>query len=93
MTTSYIFEECFLTLSITEGYINSFFVYISNSLLLSYLFLTHPVHVLHPLLQQWRLIPFLAAVYALEHFTRSFSMNFVEFQIGLLMKDKSDRQV
>ncbi|XP_016305597.1 peroxisomal acyl-coenzyme A oxidase 3 [Sinocyclocheilus anshuiensis] len=50
------------------------------------------IPVLEYQLQQWRLIPFLAAVYALEHFTRSFCMNFVEFQIGLLMKDKSDRQ-
>lgn len=50
------------------------------------------IPVLEYQLQQWRLIPFLAAVYALEHFTKSFSMNFVEFQMGLLMKDKSDRQ-
>ncbi|KAI2662382.1 Peroxisomal acyl-coenzyme A oxidase 3 [Labeo rohita] len=50
------------------------------------------IPVLEYQLQQWRLIPFLAAVYALEHFTRSFCMNFVEFQFGLLMKDKSDRQ-
>lgn len=50
------------------------------------------IPVLEYQLQQWRLLPFLAAVYALEHFTRSFCMNFVEFQIGLLMKDKSDRQ-
>lgn len=50
------------------------------------------IPVLEYQLQQWRLVPFLAAVYALEHFTRSFCMNFVEFQIGLLMKDKSDRQ-
>uniref|UniRef100_A0A9J7YZ96 Acyl-CoA oxidase 3, pristanoyl n=1 Tax=Cyprinus carpio carpio TaxID=630221 RepID=A0A9J7YZ96_CYPCA len=42
--------------------------------------------------QAWRLVPFLAAVYALELFTRSFCMNFVEFQIGLLMEDKSVRQ-
>lgn len=46
-----------------------------------------------PLLQQWRLIPFLAAIYALEHFTKTFTMNFVEFQFGLKMKDKSERQV
>lgn len=45
------------------------------------------------LLQQWRLIPYLAAAYALEHFTKSFFLNFVEFQIGQMMKDKSDRQV
>uniref|UniRef100_A0A673J7K9 Acyl-coenzyme A oxidase n=1 Tax=Sinocyclocheilus rhinocerous TaxID=307959 RepID=A0A673J7K9_9TELE len=50
------------------------------------------IPVLEYQLQQWRLIPFLAAVYALEHFTRPLCMNFVEFQIGLLMKDKSDRQ-
>ncbi|XP_052004250.1 peroxisomal acyl-coenzyme A oxidase 3 [Xyrauchen texanus] len=50
------------------------------------------IPVLEYQLQQWRLIPYLAAVYALEHFTKSFTMNFVEFQIGLLMKDKSDRQ-
>uniref|UniRef100_A0A8C2IY12 Acyl-CoA oxidase 3, pristanoyl n=1 Tax=Cyprinus carpio TaxID=7962 RepID=A0A8C2IY12_CYPCA len=43
-------------------------------------------------LRAWRLVPFLAAVYALELFTRSFCMNFVEFQIGLLMEDKSIRQ-
>lgn len=45
------------------------------------------------LLQQWRLIPYLAAAYALEHFTKSFFLNFVEFQMGQLMKDKSNRQV
>uniref|UniRef100_A0A8C1GSI1 Acyl-coenzyme A oxidase n=1 Tax=Cyprinus carpio TaxID=7962 RepID=A0A8C1GSI1_CYPCA len=50
------------------------------------------IPVLEYQLQQWRLLPFLAAVYALEHFTRSFCMNFVEFQIGLLMEDKSVRQ-
>lgn len=45
------------------------------------------------LFQQWRLIPYVAAVYALDLFSKSFYMNFVEFQIGLLMKDSSDRQV
>lgn len=45
------------------------------------------------LFQQWRLIPYLAAAYALEHFTKSIFMNFVEFQIGQITKDKSDRQV
>lgn len=44
-------------------------------------------------LQQWRLIPYLAAAYALELFTKSIFMNFVEFQIGQVMRDKSDRQV
>lgn len=43
--------------------------------------------------QQWRLIPYLAAAYALEIFTKSIFMNFVEFQIGQVMRDKSVRQV
>ncbi|CAG5929639.1 unnamed protein product, partial [Menidia menidia] len=43
-------------------------------------------------LQQWRLIPYLAAAYALEHFTKSIFMNFIEFQIGQMMKNNSDRQ-
>ncbi|TRZ04100.1 hypothetical protein DNTS_000651 [Danionella cerebrum] len=50
------------------------------------------IPVLEYQLQQWRIIPFLAAIYALEHFTKSFTSNFVEFQIGLLMRDKSERQ-
>lgn len=45
------------------------------------------------LFQQWRLIPFLAAAYALEHFTRSIFMDFVEFRIGQAMRLKDDRQV
>lgn len=44
-------------------------------------------------LQQWRLIPYLAAVYALDYFSKSIFGNFVEFQIGMMMKDNSDRQV
>lgn len=44
-------------------------------------------------LQQWRLMPYLAAAYALDFFTKSVFMNFVEFQMGQMMKDKSDRQV
>ncbi|KAM9335652.1 peroxisomal acyl-coenzyme A oxidase 3 [Symphorus nematophorus] len=50
------------------------------------------IPVLEYQLQQWRLIPYLAAAYALEQFSKSIFMNFVEFQIGLIMKDKSDRQ-
>uniref|UniRef100_A0A8C3ILV0 Acyl-coenzyme A oxidase n=1 Tax=Chrysemys picta bellii TaxID=8478 RepID=A0A8C3ILV0_CHRPI len=42
--------------------------------------------------QQWRLLPYLAATYALDHFAKSLFMNFIEFHIGLLMKDKSPRQ-
>ncbi|XP_015259807.1 PREDICTED: peroxisomal acyl-coenzyme A oxidase 3 [Cyprinodon variegatus] len=48
--------------------------------------------VLEYQLQQWRLIPYLAAAYALEHFTKTIFMNFVEFQMGQLMRDSSDRQ-
>nr|XP_046236273.1 peroxisomal acyl-coenzyme A oxidase 3 isoform X2 [Scatophagus argus] len=50
------------------------------------------IPVLEYQLQQWRLIPYLAAAYALEHFSKSIFMNFVEFQIGQIMKDKSARQ-
>ncbi|KAJ0055796.1 hypothetical protein NL108_011382, partial [Boleophthalmus pectinirostris] len=53
---------------------------------------TEEIPVLEYQLQQWRLIPYLAAAYALENFTKSFYMNYVEFQIGLLQKDKSERQ-
>ncbi|XP_076002583.1 peroxisomal acyl-coenzyme A oxidase 3 [Genypterus blacodes] len=48
--------------------------------------------VLEYQMQQWRLIPYLAAAYALEHFTKTFYMNFVEFQIGQMMKNDGDRQ-
>ncbi|XP_058481974.1 peroxisomal acyl-coenzyme A oxidase 3 [Solea solea] len=50
------------------------------------------IPVLEYQLQQWRLIPYLAAAYALEHFSKSFFMNYVEFQIGQMMSDKGDRQ-
>ncbi|KAJ8262312.1 hypothetical protein GJAV_G00165040 [Gymnothorax javanicus] len=50
------------------------------------------VPVLEYQLQQWRLIPFLAALYAMDNFAKSFFMNYVEFQIGLFLKDTSDRQ-
>ncbi|XP_068613419.1 peroxisomal acyl-coenzyme A oxidase 3-like [Brachionichthys hirsutus] len=50
------------------------------------------IPVLEYQLQQWRLIPYLAAAYALGNFSKSIFFNFIEFQMGLLMKDKSDRQ-
>lgn len=43
--------------------------------------------------QQWRLLPYLAAAYAFEHFSKSLFMDFVQFQLGQMMKDKSERQV
>ncbi|CAN9509757.1 unnamed protein product [Ophioblennius macclurei] len=53
---------------------------------------TEEIPVLEYQLQQWRLIPYLAAAYALENFSKSIFMNFLEFQIGLMMKDSSERQ-
>ncbi|KAK5876183.1 hypothetical protein CesoFtcFv8_027179 [Champsocephalus esox] len=53
---------------------------------------TNEIPVLEYQLQQWRLIPFLAAAYALEHFTKSIFMDFVEFRIGQAMRLKDDRQ-
>ncbi|XP_006004849.1 peroxisomal acyl-coenzyme A oxidase 3 isoform X2 [Latimeria chalumnae] len=50
------------------------------------------IPVLEYQMQQWRLIPYLAAAYALNCFTKSLFMNFVELQMGHLMKDKSKRQ-
>ncbi|XP_078132010.1 peroxisomal acyl-coenzyme A oxidase 3-like isoform X2 [Sander vitreus] len=53
---------------------------------------TEEIPVLEYQLQQWRLIPYLAAAYALEHFSKSIFMNFFEFQIGQMMREKTDRQ-
>ncbi|XP_051784625.1 peroxisomal acyl-coenzyme A oxidase 3 isoform X2 [Erpetoichthys calabaricus] len=50
------------------------------------------IPVLEYQLQQWRLIPYLAAIFALDYFSKSLFINFLEFQIGLMMKDNSDRQ-
>ncbi|NXL68253.1 ACOX3 oxidase, partial [Chordeiles acutipennis] len=43
--------------------------------------------------QQWRLLPYLAAAYALDYFSKSLFENFVEFYAGLLTKQRSQRQV
>ena len=43
--------------------------------------------------QQWRLIPKLAATYALVYFARTFYMNFVELQVGMMMGAKGEEQV
>ncbi|KAM3857625.1 peroxisomal acyl-coenzyme A oxidase 3 [Diretmus argenteus] len=53
---------------------------------------TEEIPVLEYQLQQWRLIPYLAAVFALDHFSKSLFMNFAELQVGQMMKDKSERQ-
>uniref|UniRef100_A0A6Q2XT03 Acyl-coenzyme A oxidase n=1 Tax=Esox lucius TaxID=8010 RepID=A0A6Q2XT03_ESOLU len=50
------------------------------------------IPVLEYQLQQWRLIPYLSALYALDHFSKSIFVNFVEFQLGMMTKDSSERQ-
>ena len=43
--------------------------------------------------QQWRLIPKLAAAYALAYFARIFFLNFVELQVGMMMGETGEAQV
>ncbi|XP_061620608.1 peroxisomal acyl-coenzyme A oxidase 3 isoform X1 [Phyllopteryx taeniolatus] len=43
-------------------------------------------------LQQWRLIPYLAATYALERFSKSLFDDFVELRVGQMMGEHGDRQ-
>uniref|UniRef100_A0A663LLJ2 Acyl-coenzyme A oxidase n=1 Tax=Athene cunicularia TaxID=194338 RepID=A0A663LLJ2_ATHCN len=42
--------------------------------------------------QQWRLLPYLAATYALDYFCKSLFENLTEFYLGLLTKQRSQRQ-
>ncbi|XP_072112045.1 peroxisomal acyl-coenzyme A oxidase 3 isoform X1 [Mobula birostris] len=51
------------------------------------------VPVLEYQVQQWRLIPYLAATYALDFFAKSLFMTCVEYQMKNLMKCKSTKQV
>ncbi|XP_070614214.1 peroxisomal acyl-coenzyme A oxidase 3 isoform X2 [Erythrolamprus reginae] len=50
------------------------------------------IPVLEYQMQQWRLLPYLAATYVLDFFSRALFLKFMEFHIGLLMKDKSPQQ-
>ncbi|KAM6440615.1 peroxisomal acyl-coenzyme A oxidase 3 isoform 1-T1 [Liasis olivaceus] len=50
------------------------------------------IPVLEYQMQQWRLLPYLAATYVLDYFSRTLFINSIEFHIGLLMKDKSSQQ-
>lgn len=43
-------------------------------------------------LQQWRLLPYVAAAYAFEIFSMSFFMDFVSLRIGIMMGEKGERQ-
>ncbi|XP_051897352.1 LOW QUALITY PROTEIN: peroxisomal acyl-coenzyme A oxidase 3 [Pristis pectinata] len=51
------------------------------------------IPVLEYQMQQWRLIPYLAATYALVFFYKSLFMACVEYQMRNLMKDRSKKQV
>ncbi|XP_054437870.1 peroxisomal acyl-coenzyme A oxidase 3 [Pteronotus mesoamericanus] len=50
------------------------------------------IPVLEYQLQQWRLLPYLATAYALDHFSKSLFLDLVRMQQGLLGKDSSARQ-
>ncbi|ESO97330.1 hypothetical protein LOTGIDRAFT_159357 [Lottia gigantea] len=50
------------------------------------------IPVLEYQLQQWRLIPYLAAVYAVDNFSNSFFMDFVMLRVGMMAGDNSKRQ-
>lgn len=43
--------------------------------------------------QQWRLLPYLAATWALDHFSRCLFLALRELQLGFLKNDRSARQV
>ncbi|XP_036127996.1 peroxisomal acyl-coenzyme A oxidase 3 isoform X3 [Molossus molossus] len=49
--------------------------------------------VLEYQLQQWRLLPYLAATYALDHFAKSLFLDLVELQQSLLGRGQSARKV
>jgi len=48
--------------------------------------------VLEYQLQQWRLLPYLAATYVMEHYHVSCFMDFVAIRVGNLMGDRSENQ-
>ncbi|XP_006109401.1 peroxisomal acyl-coenzyme A oxidase 3-like [Myotis lucifugus] len=50
------------------------------------------VPVLEYQLQQWRLLPYLAAAYALDHFSKSLFLDLIALQQGLQRDDRSARQ-
>ncbi|XP_053422539.1 peroxisomal acyl-coenzyme A oxidase 3 isoform X2 [Nycticebus coucang] len=50
------------------------------------------VPVLEYQLQQWRLLPYLAATFALDHFSKSLFLDLVQLQQGLVGGDRNARQ-
>ncbi|XP_076452929.1 LOW QUALITY PROTEIN: peroxisomal acyl-coenzyme A oxidase 3-like [Babylonia areolata] len=50
------------------------------------------IPVLEYQLQQWRLLPYVAAAYAMEVFSLSFFMDFVSLRVGLMVGEKGERQ-
>ena len=64
-----------------------------TDLIISDLIITDLIITDWMLTQQWRLIPYLAATYALDYFAKTFYSNFIELQMGMMMKDSSERQV
>ncbi|XP_078339044.1 peroxisomal acyl-coenzyme A oxidase 3-like [Crassostrea virginica] len=52
---------------------------------------TEEIPVIEYQLQQWRLIPYLAATYVLEHFADSFFMDYASLRISIMVGDKSQR--
>ncbi|XP_031197489.1 peroxisomal acyl-coenzyme A oxidase 3 [Mastomys coucha] len=50
------------------------------------------IPVLEYPLQQWRLLPYLAAAYALDHFSKTLFLDLMEVQRARLRGDHSDRQ-
>uniref|UniRef100_A0A8D2NLP6 Acyl-coenzyme A oxidase n=1 Tax=Zosterops lateralis melanops TaxID=1220523 RepID=A0A8D2NLP6_ZOSLA len=50
------------------------------------------VPVLEYQTQQWRLLPYLAAAYVLDYFSKSLIENFLEFFAGVLTKQRNQRQ-
>ncbi|XP_035826828.1 peroxisomal acyl-coenzyme A oxidase 3 [Aplysia californica] len=53
---------------------------------------TEEIPVIEYQLQQWRLFPYVAAMYALDLFSNSFFMDFVLLRVGMMMGDSSQNQ-
>ncbi|KAG7265992.1 LOW QUALITY PROTEIN: hypothetical protein CRUP_029603 [Coryphaenoides rupestris] len=53
---------------------------------------TEEIPVLEYQLQQWRLVPYLAAVFVLNHFFNSITSGIMELQLGQMMGEDSVRQ-